>query len=313
MTNYSKHQLIRSRILMIEHYQNKIPITLICQIFKISRPTFYKWLKRYEKLGKEGLLDQKRGPKRPSPRKITPQIRDLIIKFRKRTRYGPKRIKLYLARDYGIIVSEHAIYRTLVKQDLIKKYKKRKKKDPRLYSMPYPGDRVQIDTKWLDTYPGRPYRHYQYTAIDDCTRLRIIRIYDNLSIYNSLRFLRLVVCSFPFKIKEVQTDNGIEFSSSPLQRPHPFTKECERLGIKHILNKPGCPEANGKVERSHRTDEEEYYRANNFQSEKERMKKLRKYLYFYNNLRPNMALGGLTPIQKLRSFKEYKNVKELWV
>lgn len=79
------------------------------------------------------------------------------------------------------------------------------------------------------------------------------------------------------------------------------------------MNKPGCPEANGKVERSHRTDEEEYYRANLFKDEKERMAKLRKYLYFYNNLRPNMAIGGLTPIQKLRTFKEYKDVKELCI
>jgi transposase InsO family protein len=106
---------------------------------------------------------------------------------------------------------------------------------------------------------------------------------------------------------------GMNFPLHPYKRPHPFTLECEKLGIKHVLTPPGCPEANGKVERSHRIDEEEYYRANNFKNEKERIENLKKYLYFYNNLRPNMALGGLTPIQKLRTFKEFRNVKELWV
>jgi transposase InsO family protein len=99
----------------------------------------------------------------------------------------------------------------------------------------------------------------------------------------------------------------MSFSSSPFcKKPHAFSLECKRFDIKHILNKPACPEANGKVERSHRIDEEEYYRANKFKSEKEQMMKLRKYLYFYNNLRPNMPLGESTSIQKLRTFKEYR-------
>lgn len=296
---------------MIKHYQDGMPATLNSATFKVSRTTFYKWLNRYLKEGKDGLLDRSRRPKN-HPRTLSPYVVKRIKIMRLETNYGPKRIKYYLKERYNFQVSEHGIYKTLLREDLIQKYKKRRKKDPILYSLPNPGDRLQLDTKWLDCFPGRPYRQYQYTAIDDCTRLRVIRIYDELSIYHSLKFLREVVKTLPFRVKEIQTDNGVEFSSPDpfkFRGGHPFTLECERLGIKHRLNRPGCPEANGKVERSHRIDEEEYYRTNNFKSEKERQSKIKKHQFFYNNQRPHMAIGGLTPLQKLKTFRGFKNVK----
>jgi hypothetical protein len=94
---------------------------------------------------------------------------------------------------YKITVSEYAIYKTIKQKGLIKKYRKKYKKKYKLYSMPYPGLRVQIDTKHLDIIPGKGKRYYQYTATDDCTRLRVISIYEDLSLSNSLQFLDEVI------------------------------------------------------------------------------------------------------------------------
>lgn len=313
MNQYTRNQFIRQRFLMIKHHQDGMPVTLISATFKVSRTTFYKWLNRYLEEDKSGLLDRSRRPK-SHPKSLSPYVVKRIKVMRLKTNYGPKRIKYWLKERYNLEVSEHGIYKALLREGLIQRHRKRRKKDHILYSLPNPGDRLQVDTKYLDCFPGRPYRQYQYTAIDDCTRVRVIRIYDDLSIYHSLKFLREVVKRLPFGVKEIQTDNGVEFSpTNPFnfKDGHPFTLECERLGINHRLNKPGCPEANGKVERSHRIDEEEYYRTNNFKNEKERQTKLKKYLFFYNHQRPHMAIDDLTPFQKLKTFRGFENVKDV--
>jgi len=284
----------------------------ICSIYKISRKTFYKWLKRYNSFGKEGLLDLPRKPK-SNPRALPEKIKRKIIYLRKKTNLGPKRLKWLISAKYKIKVSEYAIYKTIKQAGLIKKYRKKHKKKYKSYSMPYPGMRVQIDTKHLDLIPGKGKRYYQYTATDDCTRLRVIRIYEDLSISNSLRFLDEVVKTFPFKIKQITTDNGIEFAPTDVfkfKNRHPFTLKCERLGIIHKTNRIGSPTQNGKVKRSHRTDEEEFYRKIDMRSLslKDLQKKVIKYQFYYNNQRPHMGLGGRRPIDRLKDFKEFKNV-----
>jgi transposase InsO family protein len=279
MTQYTRNWIIRQRYLMIKKYQAGIRVVQICKEHDISRKTFYKWLNRYNTLGKEGLLDQSRRPKLPHPKSLKPKAIKAIVRIRKRTKYGPKRIKLELAKR-GIKASEHGIYNVLLKYELIQKHKKHKKK-PKRYYVPSPGY-LQIDTKHLDTLPGYPYRFYQYTAVDSYTRMRVIRVYDELSAFNSVRFLREVVRQLPFRVLAVRTDNGTEFTYGPFKKEHPFSLECVRLGIRHYLNKPSHPESNGRVERSHRTDEEEFYRATPVKSPHEWVYKIKKWEYFYN-------------------------------
>jgi len=154
------------------------------------------------------------------------------FQIRKKTNYGPKRIKLELAKKH-MKASEHRIYKVLLKYELIQKHKKHKKK-PKKYYVPS---------------PGYPYRFYQYTAIDSYTRMRVIRVYDELSAFNSVRFLKEVVKQLPFRILAVRTDNGVEITYGPFKKEHPFSLECVRLNIKHYLNKPSHPESNGRVQR----------------------------------------------------------------
>lgn len=307
MTYSTKQFIIRQRFLMIQDYKEQMPISHIAKKYRTSRTTVYRWIWRYKLEGKEGLLSRSNRPKQPHPNTLSISKIRLIKRIRKRTKYGPRRIRLLLFKR-GLRVSEYAIYKTLVKNNLIKKHKNRKRKYKRVY-IKEPGLDVQIDTKHLDILPGKPYRYYQYTAIDSTTRMRVIRIYDELSAYNATKFLKVVVAKLPFRVLAVRTDNGIEFTYGSFKKNHPFSLECVRLGIKHILNRPAYPQGNGKCERSHRTDEEEFYRRYPVKDPKQWQYRLPKWEYEYNYQRTHQALGDITPSQAWINYKkENKNV-----
>jgi transposase InsO family protein len=163
------------------------------------------------------------------------------------------------------------------------------------YEKPLPGHQVQIDVKFIAPIGARKKRFYQFTAIDDCTRLRVLRIYERLNQKTAIQFLDYVLEKLPFVVEKVQTDNGSEFQS--LLHWHLLDR-----GIKHHYIRPK-PRLNGKVERSHRIDGEEFYRqlkgvviddANVFND------RLAEWENFYNFSRPHGGLGGQTPYERLR-------------
>ncbi|MFJ4321481.1 integrase core domain-containing protein, partial [Streptomyces lavendulae] len=134
-------------------------------------------------------------------------------------------------------------------------------------------------------------KYYQFTAIDDCTRLRVLRIYPRCDQKTAVQFLDYVLERLPFRVEVIQTDNGAEFQST-------FHWHVLDKGIAHTYIKPASPHLNGKVERSHRIDAEEFYRmlagvviddTGAFND------KLREWEDYYNYHRPHGALGGQTP------------------
>lgn len=304
MTHSTKLFFIRQRFLMIQDYKEHMKIVRIAKKYRTSRTTVYRWIKRFIQDGKAGLLDKSHRPKSPHPDALKPKVVEAILRLRKRTNYGPRRLKFYLSKK-KISVSEYGIYKTLVRNGLIRKYRKHRHRHKKYYA-PYPGHTVQIDTKYLDTLPGYPYRFYQYTATDAFTRMRAIRIYDERSVSNSLEFLKEVVKYLPFRVVTVRTDNGSEFTHGPFNKDHPFSLECARLGIKHKLNRPAHPESNGRVERSHRTDEEEFYRVNPVNNPKLWQLRVPSWEYRYNYQRPHSALGYLAPYQFYRQYLKRK-------
>jgi transposase InsO family protein len=139
-------------------------------------------------------------------------------------------------------------------------------------------------------------KHYQFTAIDDCTRIRVLRIYDRLNQQSAIRFVDYVLEKLPFSVEVIQTDNGTEFGSQ-------FHYHVLDAGVGHVYVRPATPRLNGKVERSHRIDAEEFYRMlegvviDDTELFNDRLKE---WENFYQFDRPHGALEGQTPYERLR-------------
>ncbi len=296
-------------------------VSLACKRFGISRKTYYKWWKRFKstKFDPLSLVDQKRTARRIR-RKTPKNIVKKILRIRKRTRLGPERIRDQMLRlGYRRVPCMRTISRILKKNGLAKKWKHPHKKPKYKHFVELPGQLVQMDVKYV------PYRingrqHYQYTAIDCATRLRVLRYYEELCASNSKDFLDIVIRSFPFKIKILQTDNGVEFTHVFQQvnnhyqnepKVHALDKLCNKNGITHRLIPPGQPQFNGYVERSHRTDMEEFYRWKRHRNLKDLQKAGRKWQDRYNYRRPHSGIEKLTPKFKLNSYKGYTNLIKL--
>ena len=314
MDNYIIERRARVRLAWFKRYEEIGNVSQVSREFGISRKTFYKWWPCYAKEELSGLKDRSKRPK-SHPKTVPKGTQELIIKLRHKTCYGPRRLAFYLERDYGMKISVYGVYRVLVRAEEIKPSKHRPRRKPVYYHMDYPGQRVQIDAKYMPKISLRnrpePYKEYQHTAIDDCTRLRFVWVYQELCPANSVDFTRRMLEFFPFPIEEVQTDHGTEFTyifMPWVNKPHPFEVSLKEKGIRRKLIPIATPEQNGKVERSHRTDDEEFYNRRGFRKPAKRRKELSRFLNFYNNRRPHQALGWMTPAEKLRPFPAYQGV-----
>ena len=199
----------------------------------------------------------------------------------------------------------------MIKIGIYKKAPSKKKVyEPKAYQqMAYPGQRVQVDVKYVpmkcltEELRKTGERYYQYTAIDEYTRLRMLWFAKEHSTYESSKFAEIIVKKFPFKIEEIQTDNGFEFTNrlsyntSIRSKKTMFERKLEELGIKHKLIKPYTPRHNGKVERSHRKDQERFYYNKVFYSFEDLVKRGEYWIKEYNNF-PMRPLGWLSPREK---------------
>lgn len=218
------------------------------------------------------------------------------------------------------VPSPFGIYRVLKRAGLIRSRKRRPKRYRRTFLVPRPGDLLQVDVKYLP-YLVEGRRLYQYTAIDCHTRLRVVQLYEELAIHAAKAFIQYALATFPFPVRMVQTDNDAIFThwytagpKTPLDRPvreHPVTQLIRALGASHRLIPPRTPRLNGRVERSHGIDDQEFYNLRRYQTRRELEMAFRRWLFHYNHTRLHMALSGKTPIEALRTFPEYQNVKEL--
>ena len=204
------------------------------------------------------------------------------------------------------------------------RYQRRDKRYQR-YEKQLPGNRVQIDVKFIEPIAaGKPTQpqpagplpltgklpkqrrratYYQFTAIDDCTRLRVLRAYPRCDQKTAIQFLDYVLQRLPFKVEVIQTDNGAEFQSS-------FHWHVLDKGIAHTYIKPATPRLNGKVERSHRIDAEEFYRLLDgivIDDTGVFNDKLQEWEDHYNYHRPHGALGGQTPYEGLKQKTQSKD------
>lgn len=206
--------------------------------------------------------------------------------MRRSQKLGIKRIRSELLRLHQIQLSLETIYKALKRNQAgpLPKYR-RKKKTFKRYNRPVPGDRVQMDV--CKIAPGL----YQYTVVDDCSRYRVLALYPRRTAANSLNFLEKTTEEMPFPIQRIQTDRGREFFA------YKFQQRLMDWGIKFRPIRLRSPHLNGKVERSQRTDLEEFYSSVDIK-DPELNDRLEEWQHYYNWNRPHSNLGGKTPMDK---------------
>ena len=159
-------------------------------------------------------------------------------------------------RQKGYTRSISGLYRFLRKRGQMAVKLPNPKYVPKPYEqMSYPGQRVQIDVKFVPASclveDAAGQKFYQYTFIDEYSRFRYLEAFPEHSTYSSALFLRHIVENFPFAIECVQTDNGSEFTNklnnSKSNRLTLFEETLSALGIHHKLIHPYTPRHNGKV------------------------------------------------------------------
>lgn len=288
-------------------------VTKICPH---SQRSLERWVALYKKYGESGLIPKSTRP-RSHPGETSIRIKERIIELRKQTRKCALKLKWQLAKE-NIYLHQNTLQKIIKAEGLVRKYRIRKLKYKYIKVPLSSGELVEVDVKYVpETVENK--RYYQFTAIDCATRWRYLEIYDDYSSFNSIRFLKELIKVAPFRIRAVKTDNGSNFtnryvgyakSSDPMHpRLHAFDLVCQEKNIIHYLIDPGKPAQNGKVERSHRSDQEIFYNRNRFKTLKDLERKIRKWNYEYNNLE-HCALNGKTPNEMLQLLltKEPTNV-----
>lgn len=276
--------------------------------YGVSLSSVKRWVKRYDGTW-QSLKERSHRPK-SHPARHTPEEEEIIRASIKESylRYGwegayiTAKKKGYTRSYSGFI---YAAKRMGIGGTNTKK--KTRKHDRRYPELLVPGEKVQVDVKevpycCLKGSAKRDGKHfYQWTAIDECTRVRFVYGFEEHTPENSVKFLELLQEAFPFQIQTIQTDNGTEFTYKFISDTEicPFDKALEAAGIAHVLIPPRTPWRNGKVERSHRNDQRYFYNWEKFSNVNELNAKLKKHLHWSNH-KIMRTLGNKNPIELLR-------------
>lgn len=238
----------KTRLAWIQLYEQTKDFGLVCRRCGVSRPTLRKWWNRYQKDGVQGLEDHSHQRLTSQTAKVTESWEKIMLELCQTRNLGAKRIQAELIRQHNFKLSTATIAKVFSKNKVKPLVRLQTKQKPHRYNRPVPDERVQIDTCKITN------GIYQYTAIDDCTRFRVLGIYSRRTAKNSVHFLEeRILEEFRFPIQRIQTDRGSEFFGLE------FQLAMKRNFIKFRPNKPRSPHLNGKVERSQMTDKIEFY------------------------------------------------------
>lgn len=301
LTERAKHKL---RILDW-HRSHGMNVSLTSRHFGITRKSIREWLKQLKQNGPSGLNEKSKAPIHRRSPITSPEIIFQTVRIRKTyPAWSKYKIKKILERDYSIETSASNIGRILKRRGLVDRRKSEKRKKaalrpklrfPRGFRITEAGDMIQMDTKYIMLTGGRKF--HQFTAIDVLSKRRVMRVHPSLSSRNGRLFLEECVKTFPFKIRNVQTDNGPEFLKE-------YDKKCKELNIPHYFIYPRTPKQNSYVERSHGSDKDEFYRQGNVCQDRKVMdERIRKWEDVWNNIRPHQALDYRTPNEYLEYLK----------
>jgi transposase InsO family protein len=283
----------------------KIAIKQMIKVCPFSERALKYWLANFKANGLDGLENKSTRPK-SQPGETPIRIKERIIELRRETSLCAKKLNYKLKKE-NILIHDRTIGKIIKTEGLVRKYRIRKLKYKYIKIPLTAGELVEIDIKYVPDLIGEK-QYYQFTAIDCATRWRYLKIYDDFSNFSSIKFLEEVIRLAPFRVRAVKTDNGSNFtnryvgylkSADPFNpKLHEFDLMCQKYNIIHYLIDPGHPAQNGKVERSHRTDQEMFYDRHEFKTALGLRKALKQWNTYYNNLE-HCSLDGLTPNEVL--------------
>lgn len=258
--------------------------------YHTSRQQVQRWRKRYD--GDVRSLANKSRRPHSHPNQHTKEEIDLIRhKHRYHRHEGYAQVYRKLM-DAGYKRTYDSMCRQIRKMKLNVKHKRKSYPKSKYHKNPatYPGERVQIDVKYVPNecigFASYHSRYYQITAIDEYSRKRYLELESENSTYTTSEFLKRLEKNLGFKIKRVQTDNGFEFvnDTDRTSKKTRFEKQLKKLEIEHHRIRPYSPWQNGIVERSHRIDNELFYNRRRFSSYKQMEKSFNRYKNRYNNI-----------------------------
>lgn len=287
-------------------YAQKHSVTETAVRYRTSRKTVHKWMKRYD--GTAASLQDRSHRPHKSPRRHTEEELRKIHRRVKRHKWSDLLLAYQeLTERDGYTRSYGGFKRCVAGLKELKKKRKRKKKKPKPYRRAdYPGQKIQVDVKYVPSAciaDGNKY--YQYTAVDECTRWCFREMYGEHSTYSSKDFLLKLIRNAPFPVREVQTDNGTEFTNRLLvvksRHLTLFEASLLELGIIYHRIQIATPRHNGKVERQHRTDAERFYGGLRMYNLEDGRKQLSSYQKKSNG-HIKTCLGMRSPNEVLRKY-----------
>lgn len=264
---------------------------------KFSLKTGYKWIRRYNESGEEGLKDLQRIPE-SQPRKTPRGIEDSVLRLKKQnSAWGSRTIRFYLEKPVPCLegfvkqswrLCHKTILRILERRGWYKKHEKKEKEEPQLFDWKYPNNLWQLDAKGhFRTQDGRIV--HILDILDDHSRYCIgAKAWNRLSTSNFISVLEEALERHG-KPNCILTDNARYFSSSK------FERFLEKHKIRHIFCRPHHPQTQGKIEAFHKIVDRELLQQVDFKNLAHVNSRLKSFRDFYNRQRPHGARGGKTP------------------
>lgn len=300
MNSITSEAHFRQRVLKYSYKNN---VTEASRRFHVCRQAIYEWRAKYDGTWKSWVEKSHRPHHHPNEH--TQEEKEMIL--RRYPKYTDDMMMLWDSLRKSGYKRKYASMLRVIHKWVKPEIEKRTARKPKPYERAaYPGQKIQIDVKFVPSYcVANGQKYYQYTAIDECTRFCYREMYDEHSTYSSKDFLMKLIKAFPFPIREVQTDNGTEWTTALLVKDPKsktmFEKALEKMDIIYHRIRVATPRHNGKVERQRRTDEKRFYKKMRMYSLEDGREQLRKYNKKSNNI-PKVCLNFRTPNEVLDDY-----------
>jgi putative transposase len=285
-----------------------------CRRFGISRQTFYRWKRRFDRHDLATLEERSHRPRKVRMPTWTAELAERVLSLRKQyPRWGKDQLVVLLHREQHW-VSTSMVGRILVdlkrrgalheppKPALLRQARRKLRsrpwavRKPKYWRIQQPGDLVEIDTKEIRMRRGVILKHF--SARDVVSRWDVVEVHRRATSLAAARFLDTLLQRVPFPVRALQVDGGSEFAAE-------FEQACQQRELPLFVLPPKSPKLNAHVERSHRTHNEEFYEVH---AESDQLpalnRQLRHWENTYNCIRPHQSLAYLTPLEFITRWKQ---------